>query len=104
MPDIYSLLQSTGPGQINDVLADIRVLVDDDAKVASSSKPQLAKYNKTQLVTAKLGDRSVVVSDYNELEDGRFLDAISGKSFHFDHEKLVASRAESHDVTDYSTV
>lgn len=100
MPDIYSLIQSAGPGEINDVFADIRALVDNDTKVTSASKPELAKYNKDQLITTKVGSASVIISHHNELEDGKFYDAISGKSFKFDHLKLVASDVQTHTVED----
>lgn len=104
MPDIYSLLQSSGPGQINDVFADIRALVDDDDKVTSATAPQLARYNKTQLVTTKLGGRNVIISDASELGEGKFWDAIAGKSFSFDHVTLSISNVETCDVSEASTV
>lgn len=104
MPDIYSLIQSTGPGEINDVFADIRALVEDDDKVTASSRPEIAKYNKKQLITTKVASTDVIISEYNELEDGKFFDAISGKSFEFDHLKLVASHVESYDAPNSDTV
>lgn len=104
MPDIYSLIQHAGPGEINDVFADIRALVDDDAKVTSATKTELAKYNKDQLITTKVGGANVIISQFNELDDGKFYDAISGKSFKFDHLKLVASDVQTHTVEDADSV
>lgn len=104
MPGIYSLIQSSGAGQINDVYNDIKALVDDDAKVKKLTKPELAKYNKTQLITTKVSSTDVIISEYNELEDGKYYDAILGKSFDFDHLKLTASNIESYTVPDSDAV
>lgn len=105
MPSIYSLIQSSGPGQINDVYADIKALVEeDDNKLTSSTRPELAKYNKTQLITTKVASTDVIISEHNVLGDGRFYDAILGKSFEFDHLKLTASSIESYDVSEAATV
>lgn len=104
MPDIYSLIQSAGPGEINDVFADIRALVDDDTKVNAATKSQLATYNKTQFITCKVNGKNVIISEDNELSAGKFWDALTGKSFDFDHSRLTASNIANHEVEDASTL
>lgn len=104
MSDIYSLIQSSGPGEIKDVVADIRALVDKDDEVTTATEKELAKYNKSQLITTKVEGRDVILSDFNELEPGKFYDAILGKSFDLDHAKLSVSNVSPHAVSDEENV
>ncbi|KAF8535987.1 f-actin capping protein alpha [Trichophaea hybrida] len=60
--------------------------------------PAIEKYNKEQLVTTKLTGSSslVLVSEFNELGDGRFFDVESQSSFAFDHVSQKASNIQSY--------
>jgi capping protein alpha len=100
---IYSLIQASGPGEINDVFADIRALVDDDAQVFQKAAPELEKYNMAQLVVVKVDGEETVISKESALEEGRFQDARRGKTFSFDHLKLQASNVEKQPVSDEVT-
>ncbi|ORY83602.1 F-actin-capping protein subunit alpha [Protomyces lactucae-debilis] len=92
---IYKLIQAAGPGEINDVFADIRALVDNDNQVFAKAAPELAQYNKSQLLVVKVDGEDTVLSEEAELADGRFQDARRGKVFAFDHLTLKASDTET---------
>ncbi|CCX31660.1 F-actin-capping protein subunit alpha [Pyronema domesticum] len=85
------------PGELKDVLSDVKALIGDDDEIVQELIPAVAQYNKEQLVVVKLPGSSVLVpvSDANELEDGRFCDVESSSSFAFDHLNQKASNVQS---------
>jgi len=91
------VLQSP-PGEINDVLNDVRVIVNDDDILEDGLLPALREYNLAQftLVDVPDADHQTIVSDAARLQDSdeeeeRFLDPRSKTSFRFDHLRLEAS-------------
>ncbi|KAI5814138.1 F-actin-capping protein subunit alpha [Pyronema omphalodes] len=85
------------PGELKDVLSDVKALIGDDDEIVQELIPAVAQYNKEQLVVVKLPGSSVLVpvSDANELDDGRFFDVESSSSFTFDHLNQKASNVQS---------
>ncbi|KDQ62571.1 hypothetical protein JAAARDRAFT_464473 [Jaapia argillacea MUCL 33604] len=90
------LLQSP-PGEINDVLNDVRNIISDDASLQEGVLPALQEYNLAQFIVADVpgsGHQSIV-SDAAQLEgeegEERFWDPRSRTSFRFDHLSLEAS-------------
>ncbi|KAH0831910.1 F-actin-capping protein subunit alpha [Lanmaoa asiatica] len=97
------VLQSP-PGEINDVLNDVRVIVNDDDILEDGLLPALRDYNLAQfiLVDVPNADHQTIVSDVARIQDideeeenERFLDPRSKTSFKFDHLRL-ASTLDSH--------
>lgn len=86
------------PGELQDVITDIKALVGDDKDVLDAIPPAVERYNKEQLLCTKLpgGSQQVIVSEYNELPDGRYFDVGSQSSFEFDHVKQKASNVQSY--------
>ncbi|KAI5852860.1 F-actin-capping protein subunit alpha [Morchella snyderi] len=86
------------PGELQDVITDIKVLAGDDKDVLNAIPPAVERYNKEQLLCTKLpgGSQLVIVSEYNELPDGRYFDVGSQSSFEFDHVKQKASNVQSY--------
>jgi len=91
------VLQSP-PGEINDVLNDVRVIVNDDDILEDGLLPALRDYNLAQFILVDVpdADHQTIVSDVARLQDGgeeeeRFLDPRSKTSFRFDHLRLEAS-------------
>ncbi|KAI0301149.1 F-actin capping protein alpha subunit [Multifurca ochricompacta] len=88
------LLQSP-PGEINDVLNDVRTLIGDDESLETGVIPALQKYNLEQFTVAEVPEAhhtSIVSSTAQILgEKDRFLDPRSKTSFLFDHLSLEAS-------------
>jgi len=93
------LLQSP-PGEINDVLNDVRVIVNDDDVLEDGLLPALRDYNLAQFILVDVPDaqHQTIVSDAARIQDAdedgqeeRFLDPRSKTSFRFDHLRLEAS-------------
>jgi len=89
------LLQSP-PGEINDVLIDVRNIISDDEGLQEGVLPALREYNLAQLTTVEVPDtnhQSVISTAARISETGpeRFLDPRSKTSFTFDHLTLEAS-------------
>jgi capping protein alpha len=91
------VLQSP-PGEINDVLNDVRVIVNDDDVLEDGLLPALRDYNLAQFILVDVPDANhqTIVSDVARLQDSgeeeeRFLDPRSKTSFRFDHLRLEAS-------------
>jgi len=97
------LLQSP-PGEINDVLNDVRNIIADDDSLQQGVWPALREYNIAQFITADVPgcDHQTIVSEFALVEgsdangdetDGgeRFLDPRSRTTFKFDHLSLEAS-------------
>ncbi|KAF8340339.1 F-actin-capping protein subunit alpha [Cantharellus anzutake] len=88
------LLQSP-PGEINDVLNDVRAIVRNDELLRTGILPALEQYNVEQLITVKVpdADHQVIISEAGRLEQGtqRFVDPKSHTSFELDHIQLQTS-------------
>ncbi|KAI0081601.1 F-actin capping protein, alpha subunit [Panus rudis PR-1116 ss-1] len=97
------LLQSP-PGEINDVLNDVRNIISDDESLQAGVLPALREYNLAQFITADVPghQHQTIVSeaarapkssgDEETEDDGdRFWDPRSRTSFRFDHISLEAS-------------
>ncbi|KIJ64463.1 hypothetical protein HYDPIDRAFT_111793 [Hydnomerulius pinastri MD-312] len=100
-----SFVLQSPPGEINDVLNDVRNIVSDDEALQEGILPALREYNLAQYVVVDVpeADYQTIVSEAaiqssgEEGEEGedrgveRFLDPRSQKSFTFDHLGLEAS-------------
>ncbi|KAF2398884.1 F-actin-capping protein-like protein subunit alpha-1 [Trichodelitschia bisporula] len=92
---LASFIDSAPPGELSNVTAALKNLSVDDA---GSLKPAYKKYNEEQLTTVKLpgGSQLVIVSKYNELEDGRYYDIEARTSWAFDHATQKASAVQTY--------
>ncbi|KAI0311546.1 F-actin capping protein alpha subunit [Amylostereum chailletii] len=85
------LLQSP-PGEINDVLNDVRNIIADDDSLQAGILPALLEYNLAQFTVADVPgvSHNSIVSDAAKVagEEDRFLDPRSRTSFRFDHISL----------------
>jgi hypothetical protein len=95
---VSSFVQDAPPGELGDVLADIKNLTLSDPGIVSSLAPAFEKYNEEQFATAKLpgGAQKVIVSSHSSLGDGRYYDVDSSSSFEFDHTTQKASNVQSY--------
>ncbi|KAL5501674.1 CAP1 [Sanghuangporus vaninii] len=94
------LLQSP-PGEINDVLNDVRDIIADDEALQAGILPSLEQYNLEQFITADVPgcDYQVIISEAGRVKDApegefRFLDPRSKTTFIFDHLRLEASNPQ----------
>lgn len=99
------LLQSP-PGEINDVLNDVRAIVSDDEALQEGLIPALEEYNVSQFITVQVPGQShqVIISKAGRLpgENERYLDPRSHTSFELDHVALEASDPQSFDAEEES--
>ncbi|KAF9468543.1 F-actin-capping protein subunit alpha [Collybia nuda] len=92
-----SFLLQSPPGEINDVLNDIRNIISDDDLLQEGILPALKEYNITQFMTVDVPgtDHQSIVSEAarvsNSGTEERFLDPRSKTSYVFDHLGLEAS-------------
>ncbi|KAH8824890.1 F-actin capping protein alpha subunit [Flagelloscypha sp. PMI_526] len=91
-----AFLQQSPPGEINDVLNDVRSIVQDDDALQDAVQPALRDYNLVQFTTVQVPntDHLSIISDAARIGEGdqeRFLDPRSKTSFFFDHLTLEAS-------------
>jgi len=97
------LLQSP-PGEINDVLNDVRDIIADDEALQAGVLPSLQTYNLEQFIAADVPgcEHQVIVSEAGRIQsDGdeeRFLDPRSKTTFVFDHLRLEASDPQPYEV------
>jgi len=91
------VLQSP-PGEINDVLNDIRNIISHDELLQDGIRPALKEYNLAQFITVDVpgNNHQTIVSEIGEVPplfegEERFLDPRSKTSFAFDHISLEAS-------------
>lgn len=84
------------PGELNEVLGDIKSLVADSPEVVKGLGPALERHNKEQLTAVKLpgASKSVLISEFNCLPDGRFFDVESSSSWSYDHAKQKPSSVQ----------
>lgn len=104
---VASFVLQSPPGEINDVLNDVRAIVNDDESLEQGILPALRDYNLAQFITVDVPGTShqTIVSDIARIpsddeDQERFLDPRSKTSFKFDHLRLEAtdSRPEESDI------
>ncbi|KAK0742506.1 F-actin capping protein alpha subunit-domain-containing protein [Apiosordaria backusii] len=96
---ISSFVEGAPPGELGDVIADIKALTISEPHLLKDLGPAFQKYNETQFITAKLPGGSstqVIISEFSSLGDGRYFDSESQSSYEFDHASgKVTGRVES---------
>ncbi|PSS03439.1 F-actin-capping protein subunit alpha [Coniella lustricola] len=95
---VSSFVEDAPPGELADVVADIKALTISDPNIVKDLAPAFQKYNEEQFATVKLpgSSEAVIVSSHNSLDDGRYYDIASSSSFEFDHATQKASGVQSH--------
>ncbi|KAH8424864.1 F-actin-capping protein subunit alpha [Aspergillus melleus] len=93
-----SFIEGAPPGELADVVADVKTLTSDGDALISSLAPAFERYNEKQLATVKLpgASQEVLVSEFNKLEGNRYFDIESSTSFEVDHVTQEASAAQSY--------
>ncbi|KAF5369573.1 hypothetical protein D9758_002577 [Tetrapyrgos nigripes] len=93
-----SFILQSPPGEINDVLNDVRNIISDDETLEEGVLPALKEYNLTQFITVDIPgtEHQSIISEAARLpasEDGeeRWIDPRSKQSFVFNHLTLEAT-------------
>ncbi|QUC21116.1 uncharacterized protein UV8b_05359 [Ustilaginoidea virens] len=95
---VSSFVEAAPPGELADVIADIKSLTASSPNIISELSSAFQRYNEEQLTTVTLPGSSqpVLVTEHNSLGDGRYYDVESSSSFAFDHTRQKASAVQSH--------
>ncbi|KAH8904323.1 F-actin capping protein, alpha subunit [Coniochaeta sp. PMI_546] len=95
---LSSFVEGAPPGELTDVIADIKALTISTPNAVNELGPAFQKYNEEQFVTVKLpgSSQQVIISSHSSLGDGRYYDVESSSSFAFDHTTQKASAVQSH--------
>ncbi|RDL37188.1 Subunits of heterodimeric actin filament capping protein Capz [Venustampulla echinocandica] len=95
---VSAFVEGAPPGELADVIADIKALTIESPNLVSQLGPAFEKYNEEQFATVKLPGSSqhVIVSSHNSLGDGSYYDVESSSSFVFDHRTQKASAVQSY--------
>ncbi|KAL2017173.1 hypothetical protein VTK56DRAFT_2542 [Thermocarpiscus australiensis] len=95
---VSSFVEGAPPGELADVLADIKALTILSPNLVNELGPAFQKYNEEQFATVRLpgSSQQVIISSHNSLGDGRYYDVESASSFAFDHATQKASAVQSY--------
>ncbi|KAI8959326.1 2-oxoisovalerate dehydrogenase beta subunit [Daldinia sp. FL1419] len=95
---VESFVEGAPPGELSDVINDIKALTFNEPDIVSKLGPAFERYNEEQFVTAKLpgSSQQVIISSHSSLGDGRYYDVESSSSFTFDHATQKASNVQSY--------
>ncbi|KAI9847457.1 MAG: F-actin-capping protein subunit alpha [Sclerophora amabilis] len=93
---LSSFVGGAPPGELEDVVADIKALTTDEPNLLSSLNSALEKYNEEQLCTVELpgGNQQAIISSHSAVGN-RYYDVASQRSFVVDHATQKASAVES---------
>jgi len=75
------------PGEFNEVVTDVRALVNDDALLNRNALSTFRTYNTDQMIAVSISgnDSKVLVTTYGEIDQKHYLDPHSKQVFEFDH-------------------
>ncbi|KAI1319749.1 subunits of heterodimeric actin filament capping protein Capz [Xylariaceae sp. FL0255] len=98
LASVESFVEGAPPGELADVINDIKALTVNEPDLITKLGPAFEKYNEEQFVTVKLpgGSQQVIISSHSSLGDGRYFDVESSSSFTFDHATQKASAVQSY--------
>lgn len=83
------------PGEFKEVFLDLRGLLNDDRILKKSLNNINARYNQDQFVQCEIENSDpCIITEFNELPNGRFYDPKTKVSFKFDHLHFKSSEFE----------
>jgi len=90
------------PGELTEVVHDIRRLLADESILNSTILPTFREYNTEQMVQVPLQTHSFLITKEGEIGEGQYLDPKGGQVISFDHVKqqVIGQRALSGEELD----
>ncbi|XP_074594200.1 F-actin-capping protein subunit alpha [Brevipalpus obovatus] len=90
---VSQFLLHAPPGEFNEVLTDVRYLIDNDTLLREQASGTIAQYHMDQLTPVQVegSDHGCLITEYNSLSNGRFYDPRTKKSFKYDFIREEAS-------------
>ncbi|KAI4148916.1 MAG: hypothetical protein LQ340_004876 [Diploschistes diacapsis] len=97
---VSEFIKGAPPGELDNVIADIKALTLEEPSLLQSVKPAFETYNEEQLTAIKLpsGSQNALITPYNSLGGGRYFDIESSSSYEFDHSTQRASGVQSYSL------
>ena len=82
-----SFILQAPPGELSEVIDDVRILLDDENILGKAALRSVACYNKDQFTPCRLEGscHPVLITEHGDIGGGRFLDPRSKQTFSFDH-------------------
>ncbi|KAJ1915182.1 F-actin-capping protein subunit alpha [Mycoemilia scoparia] len=91
---VLTFLTSSPPGEENDVFNDIRGIINDDQALQDNIVPTLTKLSIERFQVVDIPDTALktMITQYNQVEDNKYVDFNTKKAIVFDHlrEKVVS--------------
>jgi capping protein alpha len=89
-----SFLLNAPPGEFNEVVSDVRGLLQNDDILNQNAQETFRTYNTTQMIQIKNGDHEALICKYGEIGHNEYLDPLGGQIITFDHirQKIVSTR------------
>jgi len=80
-------LLAAPPGELNEVVQDVRCLLNNDDLLNRNATETFRTYNTQQMIQVQNGDHSVIISKFGEVNPNEYLDPIGKQVVTFDHIK-----------------
>lgn len=98
-----NFLYHAPPGEFKEVFLDLRGLLSDDRVLKKALSSVNSRYNQDQYIQCELegsGAEPCLITEFNELADGRYYDPRTKQSFKFDHLHFKVTDLEPYADTD----
>ncbi|XP_076805902.1 F-actin-capping protein subunit alpha-2-like [Clavelina lepadiformis] len=86
------------PGEVETVMKDVRTLLNNDNTFVDGMMSALTKYRMDQFSPVSVDDGSVLITNHGKLDEGRFLDPKSQRSFKYNVSSKSASDVQQEQV------
>jgi len=92
---VHGFINHAPPGEVDDVIRDSRILLNDDQTFKEGIVEALSKYQQSQFMPVNVDDNTpVLLTTHGNVDNGRFVDPATGKSFRYDFSKKTCVDVE----------